>query len=259
VAVACSSEETETPTTTNAQGGAGGSGVEPVCSSPTEVPCSDAVILQMNLQADPAPGLITNAPDGDGFWTLVDATAGGAFATDPHSYVYGKFTAAGLEKVELSDEESLDSMDWDIAFRRYVVRINSGSSGPSCVTGARLAGTPDYDTVAAVPDTIALRADEYFTASPDCSLIPDGTGLPGSPATALSGFWTYSNCLAMSGNVYVLQLADGRYLKLVVTEYYYDAGAAEPGAVQEQCDTTDEVPEGDNGAANIHFRWAFLP
>jgi hypothetical protein len=127
------------------------------------------------------------------------------------------------------------------------------------VTGTRLAGTPVYDEVTALPEGVQLHADEYFTAAPDCSLIPDGTGLPGSPATALSGYWTYSNCVAMSDNVYVLQLADGRSLKLMVTEYYYDAAAAEPGAIQEQCDTTDEVPMGDSSAANVHFRWAFLP
>ena len=47
--------------------------------------------------------------------------------------MYAKFTANGLVKLDtLSDMTALDSMDWDIAFRRYVVRINSGFSGPSC-------------------------------------------------------------------------------------------------------------------------------
>ena len=50
-------------------------------------PCEDDVILQMNLKDDIAPGDIDNTPDGSGFRTTVDATAGGAFAPDPDSFV----------------------------------------------------------------------------------------------------------------------------------------------------------------------------
>ena len=142
--VGCSSSDTTpsgtTTTGVGGSGGAGGGGPTPVCTDPGRVPCSDQVILGMNLQADPAPGLIANVADGEGWYSLVDATAGGAFNPNPHSFVYGKFTDTGLVKVDISDEASLDSMDWDIAFRRYVVRINSGNSGPSCVTAARLPG-----------------------------------------------------------------------------------------------------------------------
>src|SRR5688572_26201761 len=95
------------------QGGAGtgGSTVEAVCTEPTAVPCEDDVVLQMNLQDEAAPGGITSEPDGDGFISVIDATAGGAFTTTPDSYTYGRFTDAGLEKVDLSDEEALSSMD----------------------------------------------------------------------------------------------------------------------------------------------------
>lgn len=221
----------------------------PVCTEPTDVACEDDVILQMNLKDDPAPGDIDNEPDGAGFHTTVDATAGGAFNPDPDAYVYGRFTDAGLEKVDISDEESLESMDWDIAFRRYVVRINSGNSGPSCVGATRTPGVGDYDATTAPPAGATYHPDTYFTDS--CEIIADGTGLPGSPATALSSYWTYPGCVQMSGNVFIVQLADGRLLKLTVTHFYDDDAQA-------QCQEDDTAPEGSNGSGEIQLRWAFL-
>ncbi len=258
---ACSSDDTASSTGTTSSttgaggggtggGGGAGGGAAPACTDPTAVPCSDEVLLDMNLQSVPAPGLVSSTADGAGWTSMIDATAGGAFATTPDSYVYAKFTATGLEKVAISDEESLDSMDWDIAFRRYVVRINSGHSGPSCVTAARVPPGPTYESVTSVPDGLTFHKDEYFTDS--CELIADGTGLPGSPATALSSYWTYPGCVQMTYNVYVVELASGEHLKLTVDRYYDETNQAE-------CQATGAVPMGNTGAANFVVRWAMLP
>lgn len=231
-------------------GGAGGGGIAPQCTEPTAIACTDAILLDLNLQPDVAPGLINSdgAPSGGGWISMIDATAGGAFVSIPDSYVYAKFGSGGLTKVEISDEDSLTSMDWDIAFRRYVVRINSGDSGPSCVEAGRVPNAK-YEEVTSLPDTITYHPDDYFTDS--CDFIPDGSGLESSPATALSGYWTYPGCVKMSDYVFVLALADGHHVKLVVDSYY------EP-SIQEQCDTTDMVPMGDTGAANFVMRWSYL-
>ncbi len=241
---ACTLEPQPVPNTT-------GGGLQPVCTAPAEIACEDQVVQGINLQNDVAPGALTTEPDpAGGFISSIDATAGGAFTSDPDSYVYGRFTEAGLEKVEISDEQSLTQMDWDIAFRRYVVRINSGNSGPSCVAAARVPGVT-YDSLTAAPDNLTFRTDEYFSAS--CEVIPDGSGLPGAPATALSGFWSYEeSCVAMSDFVYVVRLADGQQVKLNVDSYYLPD-------VQEQCDSTGMVPMMGAGAANYRVRWAFLP
>ncbi len=229
-------------------GGGGGTGL--LCTDPAEVPCSDQVFQALDLQADIAPGLIENAPDGTGWRSQIDATAGGFGASPPDSYVHAVFTDAGLTKVDISDESSLDSMEWDIAFRRYVIRINSGNSGPSCVRAATIAGPPSYDDVTDVPAGIdnSLAVDEYFTAT--CEIIPDTSGL-GGPAVALSGFWQYTVCVSMTGNVYILLLRNGRRLKLEVTHYYNEAAQA-------QCNS-GTAPSSSNGSGNIQMRWAFLP
>ncbi len=229
-------------------GAGGGAGSAALCTMPVEVACSDQVILDMALQQPPTKGLITSVADGAGWTSSIDATAGGAFASVPDSYTYGKFTAEGLTKVDIGDEDALVSMDWDIAFRRYVVRINSGDSGPSCVQAAPVPGKK-YEDVTAIPDNPSYHPDDYFTDS--CDFIPDGSGLENSPATALSGYWSYPGCVKMTGQVFVIELASGKHVKLIVDDYYYPAA-------QEQCNTTDMAPMSNSGSANFIVRWSFL-
>jgi hypothetical protein len=54
----------------------------------------------------------------------------------------------------------------------------------------------------------------------------------------------------MSGNVYVLQLADGRHVKMTVEGYYT------PLSAQQTCNST-----GNMSGTGAHFtiKWAFLP
>ena len=102
-----------------------------------------------------------------------------------------------------------------------------------------------------MPDPLPqYRTDEYFDAG--CQLIPDGSGLEGSPATALAGYYSYQTCVSMTDRVYIVQLADGRHLKPMVTDYYAPD-------VQDQCDTTGSIPMMNTGSANFRVRWAFLP
>jgi hypothetical protein len=210
------------------------------------IACEDDIIQDLSLQDTPAPGLIDNTEAGGVFTTEVDATAGGAFAIPPDAYVYGFFTDDGLVKVDLDDESALASADWDIAFRRFIVRINSGSSGPSCVSAAVAVGQA-FDNVTAAPSSAVFREDDYYTD--DCTEQTDATGL-GSPTTALSGFWDYSACLEMTGNVYILELADGRQLKLEIVLYYSET-------IQQECQDNGSVSS-TSSAANYVLRWAFL-
>jgi hypothetical protein len=228
-------------------GDGGGPMRELLCPEPTPPSCSDESILELQFFAEANDGLIENEADGEGFLTHVDATGGGF--TPSKAYVYARFTDEGLVRVDVGDEAALESTEWDIAFRRFVIRLNSGVSGPSCVTAARTAAATEYDTLTAPPESLEYRTEEYFT--PTCEFVPDGSGLE-SPGTALQSFWSYPGCVQMTGNVYVVRLANGRRLKLTVTAYYA------PEA-QEMCDSTGSAPTGPaNGSGNIRFRWAFL-
>jgi hypothetical protein len=119
------------------------------------------------------------------------------------------------------------------------------------VSAARVppAAAESYEALGAEPDGLSFRTDEYFTDT--CVIIADGTGLEGSPATALSSYWTYPGCVQMTGNLFVVQKADGRKLKLTVDSFYSPAA-------QEQCQTDETVPTSNSGSANFSIRWAFL-
>jgi hypothetical protein len=209
--------------------------------------CQDQSISTLDFFDTVSPAAVTEEGETAGeFLTLIDATGGGM--TPSQSYVYARFTDTGLEKVEISDEDSLVSSDWDIAFRRFIIRLNSGVSGPSCVAAGRTAPGTTFETLTEVPDALTYRTEQYFT-EPTCDIVPDGSGL-GSPATALSSFWTYPGCVSMTDNVYVVRPASGRHVKLQVISYY-------PPANQEMCDTSGSVPIPSGGGA-VRVRWAFM-
>ncbi|MSP61628.1 MAG: hypothetical protein EXR72_15100 [Myxococcales bacterium] len=210
-----------------------------------KVECTDQSVLELNLFRKVSPAKIVSTAKGGGWESAVDATGGGFSPTQ--SYVYATFTDQGLKKLDITDEDAFASMDWDIAFRRFVIRLNSGISGPSCVTGARTPAATVYDSLATPPANLEYRTEEYFTKS--CDYVPDGSGL-NSPGTALQSFWEYPGCVKMTGNVFVLKRADGTTVKFTVTGYY-------ESAAQMTCEKTGMVPMGSVGG-KVGVRWAFL-
>lgn len=219
-------------------------GTGPACEH--AVACTDDSISMLMLQATVATGAITEEGASPGETTHIDATAGG-FGGPPTSFIYARFTETGLVRVDISDEDALESADWDIAFRRFVIRLNSGVSGPSCVTAGRTAPGTTFEGLTTFPDDVELYAEEYFTGD-TCEFLADATGM--GPQTVLSSYFTYSDCLAMSGNVYAIELADGRHVKLEVLAYY-DA------AVQESCNDGMGITM-PSGSGNVRIRWGFL-
>lgn len=208
--------------------------------------CQDESVQALSLRDVRADGVIREEGSVPGELTYVDATAGGLMI--PQSYVYARFTPDGLEKVDISDEEAFDDTSWHLAFRRYVIRLNGGVAGPSCVRGARVPEGTTFEALTELPSGITPREEAYLSDS--CELINDGSGLPNAPATVLASFWDYPGCVRMTGNLFVIELPDGRGVKLEVLSYY------EPDR-QQECQDTNGVTQ-PAGSANLRFRWAFL-
>jgi len=218
---------------------------EAVCEEPVDVSCLDDLILDLSLHDDlVSEGEVSTSTDGDDFITDVDASAGGYNNATSNAWVYVKFNEDGAEQVEIDDETALESMDWDLAARRFIVRLNGGNSGPSCV-GAATFLESTYETLTEIPDGISYNVDDYYTS--DCTLINDSSGLPDSPQVALGAWWSYSACVATTGYPHLIQTADGRVLKLVVEQYY--------GSGQEDCNESDVA--GDS-SAELKFRWRWM-
>lgn len=218
---------------------------EAVCTDPVEPSCVDEMILDLSLHDDKvSDGEVTNVADGAGFLTEIDASAGGYQQAAENPWVYVRFDADGAHRVDIDDETALESMEWDMALRRYIVRLNGGDSGPSCVGAAEMRGYT-FDELTAVPDGIPFLLDDYYTA--DCTITEDTSGLPGSPAVALGGWWTYPGCVATTETPFLVQKADGTVIKLVILSYYGE----------DQADCNDD---GSTNAAGGFYtiRWAVM-
>jgi hypothetical protein len=205
------------------------------------------MVLDLSLHDDKVSDAeVSSTSDGDDSLTLVDASAGGYDNASNNPWVYIRFETDGtVSRVDIDDATALDDMSWHLALRRYIVRVNSGDSGPSCVGAAAMRGFT-YDDLTEIPEGISYRVDDYYTD--DCTLINDSSGLPGSPQVAMGAWWEYSGCVAMTGIPFLLELDDGSVVKLVVESYYDGDG-------QTECDE-----EGATAANGGHFRlrWAHL-
>ena len=219
--------------------------VDPDACPLAEVPCIDAAIQDLSLQDDKVSDAdVRNEQDGADWLTRLDASAGGTMAAAMNPWVYLRFTDAGLERVDLDDVAATESGAWDIAAKRFGIRVNSGSSGPSCVTVAAPAG--DYAGIDAAPPDSEFAAEDYYDDA--CALREDGSGLPGSPAYRMASWWGYTGCVTTTGFPFALRLADGRAVKLVVEAYYEEGQAA--------CNDNGTM---GTGAALMTWRWSFLP
>ena len=219
--------------------------MEAVCEETVEVACEDAIIQDLALHDDKvSDGAVSTSTDGSDFVSTVDASAGGYNNSANNPWVYVKFTEDGLEKVEIDDETALDSMDWDMSLKRFMIRLNGGTSGGSCVGSASLLEA-DYSALTEIPDGLGYVVDEFYSS--DCVIINDSSGLPGSPQLALAPWWSYDGCVKTTDVPHLIQMADGSVVKMVV-ETYYTSG-------QDACNAGTGSGE---GAADYTIRWSYM-
>lgn len=224
------------------------SGVPGECS-PSEIACEDALFTDLSLQDDEvSEGEVFTTTEGVDFVTGVDATAGGYNSASQNPWVYVRFTESGAEKVEIDDSAALEDMSWDLALRRYIVRVNGGASGPGCV-GALPLREQVYADITALPDGLQdsdFQSDDFYTE--DCTLIEDTSGLEGSPNVILGQWWTYPGCVATSYVPFLLRTSEGRTIKMVIEQYYEEG--------QEDCN--DGITTGLGESAIYKIRWQML-
>ena len=146
------------------------------------------------IPEDPAEDLVLHVDQ-------VDATAGGlGAAADPSTdrWTYLRF---GEGVLDLTDAEALDSPDWDLGFKRFNIKSNSGPSGPAGIVTAD--ADPDRgEQPADVLDFTPANQEPYFVEraeawrdDPTASFQEDDvlpvlqrwfTGTPGQGDVALS-------------------------------------------------------------------------
>lgn len=215
----------------------------PVGCTPGPVRCEDQMVLDLSLNAVVSAGEVASTADGEGWRTEVDARAGGLPGAPTNPWVYIRFAADGAHRVDIDDFQSLESDEWHIAAKRYGLRLNSGTGGPSCVTTAPVFDLA-YEDIVDRP-SVLTQVESFY--DPECNIISDRMGL-GAPGFAMTPWWTYPGCVATTGVPFVIDLPDGSSIKFTVDAYYASG--------QDTCNTTGAM--GDD-AGRFVWRWAFLP
>ncbi len=129
-------------------------------------------------------GSVTFGTDGDVQTATIDAASGGTQNAANESFIY--IDLDNGQKLELSDEEAFEDTDWDLAFRRTVIRLNGADSGP----GAWMAARVDADWETATPPSASGGAwGEDDFVSDTCEVLT-GAGDRGL-ATAFDGWYSY--------------------------------------------------------------------
>lgn len=152
-------------------------------------------------------------------------------ASSQTEWVYFSFSEG--KQVEVSNPRTSDN--WDIAFNRYNVKTNGGTSGIGGVEVANT-GSKDFNTVTQYPG-LGYQKDEIITTigrpqpgqtSPTITSISVNPAITGTVMSSdPKGFYNYnppapgSNAphITLTKYVYVVKTVKGQYVKLQITEY----------------------------------------
>jgi len=141
-------------------------------------------------------------------------------------WVYFSFST-GTEVNGVDDSNYQTNTTWDIAFNRYNVRTNGGTSG-SGMAAAFDAGEVDFESVTEAPEngymldsSIQIVETISFTGPPTMmssfgNLVFTGViGLEGQPPSYIP-----------NNHIYVVKTADGNYAKIWIKGFYNTQGEA---------------------------------
>jgi hypothetical protein len=220
-----------------------------LCPELATIPCEDDLVQDLLTDdGEISDGAVTTTTDGDDFVTVVDAQAGGMNQAANNPWVYIRFDSDGAHRVDISDEDSLESAEWHMAMRRYFVRLNGGDGGPSCVGTAKMAAY-DYAELSEEPTGTEYHLEGFYSES--CEMRMDQYQM--SAQFALYGWWDYNmdvGCVTTSMIPYLVQLEDGSIVKLVMEAYYAEG--------QEECNAGQGSMGSFTGGGTLTMRWAFL-
>jgi hypothetical protein len=188
-------------------------------------PCDPVALLPEGYRpvAAVSTGTVVNTPDPkltDVFSTVVDASAGGSAGQATQPFIYLDLEAeGGAAPVAIDDEASFTSTDWDIALKRFVIRSNSGDSGPADTEVATVL-SPELTFDDDVPSQLLADDDWSEGAMADCTLVRDSTG---GPRTRFSNWYEVTaGRFEPEPVTHLIRLGGGRYAEIDIVTYYGD-------------------------------------
>ncbi len=137
----------------------------------------------------------------------------------PTAWTYFSFETG--QQVEVTNPET--ELTWDIAFNRYNIRTNSGTSGAGQVGVFNTLNT-NFNAVTEIPSTASYTPDsivemQSISGTVRKSLNPVITGTVMDNNS--TGWYNYTNMgdYTLSQNVYIVKTLSGKFVKLQLTSY----------------------------------------
>jgi hypothetical protein len=135
--------------------------------------CGDAPLQDWPLHQETTDAQVSSGTDSGVTTFEIDANAGGSQDAADNPFVY--VSLATNERVDIDDHQSLESDQWDLAFKRFIIRTNSADSGPGDVAVAKVSDTSFADVSSAPSDSGEYAQDISYTDQCDPILDPIGT------------------------------------------------------------------------------------
>jgi hypothetical protein len=194
----------------------GGSVLPDPQPQPEPKPCQAALRQSLGLVDEISGGSVALVEgDASEARIYVDASAGGINGQDQFTWIYLSLKSSSA--VTLSDLEALESTDWDLAFKRFVVRTNGGDSGPGDGGALRVALAWDDVDESTLGD-VKLPQEAWF--DDECNLTTDENGELITTFTGWSQYDQATHVLAPANVVFITAGADGTLYKVAIEDYY---------------------------------------
>ena len=141
-----------------------------------------ASLVGAHQQVEPAEA--TFEESGAGWRAQVDASVGGAAAAMEASFVYLDLDQPS--RLMLSDEAAIESAEWEIAFKRTEIRVNSADSGPRGLMVVKVEGADFEQAMPPGAQGGDWKTDDFV--SDTCEVITYGRG---ALQTAIGQWYDY--------------------------------------------------------------------
>jgi HmuY protein len=217
----CSSRPVEDDSTAGSSSGGSSGGTAVIAGSssvdPTPSACSAALRQSLSLVDEVSTAAVTVLSEQNGERALyVDASVGGLNGQDTHPWIY--LALATAEAVAVTDLDALRSNAWDLAFKRSVVRSNSGDSGPGQGGAIRIA-LPWDQVDSSTLGKKTLPTESWFDA--DCKLGLDASMNLITTFSDWSEYDAANHILSAAPDVvFITAAADATLYKVAILDYY---------------------------------------
>lgn len=176
-----------------------------------DVPCFDELKEGWPLNEGVNAGAVTITEAEGVFSGTIDAASGGSMAAASSSFLYVDLDTGA--KVEVDDFAAYENTEWDLAFKRVLIRTNSSSSGIGAVELGKVADTTFEEASLASVTTWATDDTMDATCIPDTdpinNLITAFNLLNLDNPSGSESWYSYAMGISTQPDVYFVKNAEG--------------------------------------------------